>query len=339
MSIIKIETINTISAINHEQWNGLVQRSPLGSFFHTWEWLKAIEDGIHLLPFHIVIRKQGNLIGILPNFLGPIGGSPLNRIESTQPGFGGPVIVSDEKKVMDLMLDTVARWRSQGAVCHYMTTLNQGYVRYAQYLARRGYKVDLRSARFILDLRRKWAEIESDMNKSRRYNLRTARSRGIDVKKRNLSSHTLELFYETYEKAMRRVGACPYPIRFFNCLAKEIPDRIIIFSAFREGEEIGSYIYFLDNEQSSLHHFFAAVDQDAFKFYPNEILHERLIKWGQENGFEKYDFGGTQSDWRNGRFRFKQEFGGDPLPVLSWEKGLFRFSDPLLKWARRIVTH
>ena len=69
MNNLKVEIIDTISNINKNKWNNLVEQSKLGSFFHRYEWLKAIEDEMGLEPRHIVVTKDEYPIGVFPNFI------------------------------------------------------------------------------------------------------------------------------------------------------------------------------------------------------------------------------------------------------------------------------
>ena len=82
MTNLKVEVHDSILDINKNQWNNLVEQSKLGSFFHRYEWLKAIEDGMGLEPRHIVVTKDESLVGIFPNFIHSIPKIPLRKLFS-----------------------------------------------------------------------------------------------------------------------------------------------------------------------------------------------------------------------------------------------------------------
>jgi lipid II:glycine glycyltransferase (peptidoglycan interpeptide bridge formation enzyme) len=50
-------------------------------------------------------------------------------------------------------------------------------------------------------------------------------------------------------------------------------------------------------------------------------LHDYAIKWGISNNFVTYDLGGTSTNFTDSLFKFKEQFGGQSIPVLVWEKG------------------
>lgn len=56
-----------------------------------------------------------------------------------------------------------------------------------------------------------------------------------------------------------------------------------------------------------MHHLFGSVLKECFKYNACELLHERTIKWGIENGYTEYNFSGSTADFRGGTFRFKEE--------------------------------
>ena len=109
MTNLKVEVHDSILDINKNQWNNLVEQSKLGSFFHRYEWLKSIEDGMGLEPRHIVVTKDECPIGIFPNFIHSIPKIPLRKLFSVEPGYGGPVIIGQEKQVLDLMLEKISK--------------------------------------------------------------------------------------------------------------------------------------------------------------------------------------------------------------------------------------
>ena len=327
MSNLKAEVHDHINSINKNQWDNLVEQSQLGSFFHRYEWIKSIEDGIGLEAKHLIILKDNNLAGIFPNFKTRIIKAPFNQLISITPGFGGPIITGNEKEVLDLMLKTVSKMCRGNIILHCITTLSPGYQRYNLFLLKNGYQPNLDYCRFIIDLNNNWEEIKSNMKSGRRRILNKALKQNFEVYDERLNDSNIKDFYEKYKKVMDRLGEDAYPFEFFVCLKKRIEDRIKIFTAKVDGKQAGKLLYILDKEQSSLHYFFSAVEESNFKYHASELIHQYAIKWGIQNNYEKYDFGGTGSSFNDGLFKFKEEFGGQLVPTLTWEK-----SHSLIRW-------
>jgi len=327
MSNLKVEVHDHIDSINKNQWNNLIEQSQLGSFFHRYEWLKSIEEGIGLTAKHIVVLKKDNLIGVFPNFKACIIGVPFNQLISITPGFGGPIITGNEKEVFVLMLKMVSKICKKDIISHCITTLNPGYQRYNLFLVKYGYQPNLDYCRFVIDLNRTILDINSKMNKKRRYNLKKAKSNKFEIVDEKIDEDNLKDFFNVYSKVMKKIEGVEYPFQFFISLKNNLQDRIKMFSAKVDRKKVGKHLYFLDKEQSSLHHFFSGVFESDFKYYPSELLHEHALKWGIQNNYKKYDFGGTGSNFNDGLFKFKEEFGGQLVPTLTWEKGY-----SLIRW-------
>ena len=85
MNNLKVEIIDAISNINKNKWNNLVEQSKLGSFFHRYEWLKAIEDELGLEPRHILVTKDENFVGVFSNFIQKIPKAPIRKLFSVEP--------------------------------------------------------------------------------------------------------------------------------------------------------------------------------------------------------------------------------------------------------------
>lgn len=149
---------DSIRTVNRNQWNDLVEQSDLGSVFHRYEWLLAIESGVEHIPTHVVVRKNGNPVGIFPNFVTDFDVPsyervlsllpaehipylpstsidtlspdvmPLKQLTSISPGFGGPVIVSDEMECLDLMFQQIPKTCGHSVISHKIKAKEPGYM-------------------------------------------------------------------------------------------------------------------------------------------------------------------------------------------------------------------
>ena len=320
MSDLNVKIYDAISNIKENQWNNVVIQSKLGSFFHRHEWLKAIEDGIGLKAKHIVVLKNADPIGIFPNFVVSIKKTPFKRLFSTYPGFGGPIIATQEKEVLDLMLEHASRICGGNIVSHYISALNLAYNRYGDYFDEKGYKLKVGSCRFSVDLSKGYEEIKSNMTHQRRRELKKIYKKDVEILDDPISDKTIKNFYEVYKRALQGTGGDVLPFPFFEILQSRMSNRIKIFSAFVEQKHVGRVLCFLDNEQSSLHGFFSAIEDSNLRYHPWDLLNDYAIKWGIENNYKKYDMGSSRADFRDGSYRFKESFGGQVVPTPSWEK-------------------
>jgi predicted N-acyltransferase len=331
---MKLDTkiINDIREVNAGQWNNVVKQSDAGSVFHRYEWLQAIQEGVGLKPKHIIVEKNGNPVGICSNFITQANAPDIlikhlnnflpKKLISVDPGFGGPIAVGKKGPILDQVIKSISSINATGVISHEMRMLDTNVLGYSRYLQDRGYRSSLMHCRFVINLNNSWAKIKRDMAKERRKNIRRVEESEVAVKSEELSDHNLAKFYDKYKDTMKRVNATAYPISFFKLVRDYMDERVKIFTAILDGESIGSLFYALDKERSSLHYFFAGIEQQYLKHYPYEAVHAHAIQWGIRENYDTYDFGESSANLDDGAFNYKRKFGAEMIPILSWEKGI-----------------
>ncbi|MDG5761815.1 GNAT family N-acetyltransferase [Natronococcus sp. A-GB1] len=330
---LEVEHIDTIDAVNRNQWNNVVEQSGLGCVFHRYEWLRAVEEGLGREPRHVLVSKKGNPIAALPNFVTALG--PVAQLKSIEPGYGGPIAMTDEERSLELLLDGVADRCDGRILFNQLRTYDQGYVRYHNALRERGYDVAVRSCRFALDLTRGWDAILEGMHSERRRGIRRGRETDFEVVEEPVTAAVLSTFYDDYARVMDRVGMEAFPYSFLAELER-LEDRITIFSLRVDGSRRGMYLYISDDEQATFQHLYTAVTEDHFEYHAPELLHEHAIMWAIDREYETYELRGSTPDFRNGVFSFKEYFGARPIPLLLWERGRPAPALPALNLGRTV---
>ena len=320
MSSYSYEIIDSTSKINESEWNNVLQSSEYATVFHNLGYLQSIEQGLRRDAAHVLAYKDGNLVGLLPNFLHPVGkGTPFKRIVSLQPGSGAPVLTGGELDVLETILDGIHNFAEGMVVSHTIRSPVPAHLVTNGYLSDHGYRA-IPGSRFEIDFEKNWETIRSNMSKDRRYDLRKANEQPYQILDLEISQENLDLYYNEYSKKMDELDKPTKPRRFYENLFRESDENIKLFAAEVDEEIRGFHFYFLDEYQSTIRHQWMAVLRENFEYYPGELLHEHAIKWGINNGYSRYDFGGGKADLRSGTTKYKQQFGGDIVPFTSWEK-------------------
>lgn len=338
--------LSTIHDVDANQWNNLVTQSDLGSLFHRHEWLAAVEAAFDYDPHHVVVTKDSNPVAIMPNFVSPLdlpidaadslaSATDLSVLKSGEPGYGGPVVTSNERKHVPQVLDALEATDGHRLLFHRISTHDVEQIRYGQVLASRGYELTTNAAIFLVDLDQPWETILENMDKERRKGIRSAREQDYQVEIDPLGED-LERTYEMYERNTERVGGNTVPIAFFEALDDRLADRVRVFTAVVDGEAVGRYVYLLDPESGILHHWLSAIpDRDCYDYYPAELMHAEAIQWGIDEGYGDYSFDKVGAYYENSVFRFKAKYGGRAEPLLRWERGENRVMWPVYKLARK----
>ncbi|WP_254767313.1 lipid II:glycine glycyltransferase FemX [Salinilacihabitans rarus] len=319
----EVAVLETIQAIERERWNAVVDASPRGTVFHRYEWLDAIETALGYAPNHLVVRKDGNPIGVFPNFVVDLPTVPVRRLTSIYPGFGGPLATTDVAETLSLLTDAVPDLCTGRTVVHEIRASNADYLRYGDHLRSRGYRPARLGCRFVIDLTRGYEAIRDGMSRTRRKGIRRGTENEYEIVEEAVTPENLARFHRVYERHMERVGGETYPLSFFEALLG-MESRLLLLTIRIEGEYAGGFLELLDEEQSSVHGFFAAVPEEYYEYHASELLYDHVIRWGIDRGYETYDFGGSEADFESGVFRFKESFGGRLVPNVYWERDCSR---------------
>ena len=330
---LEVSHLESIEDANRNQWNNVVDQSELSCVYHRYGWLRAVEKGTPHEPRHLVVSKSGNPIAIFPNFVTDLG--PVGRLSSIRPGYGGPVVMTEETETMELLLEAVSELCEGTILFNELRTYDQRFIRYHELLQSQGYGLSVLSCRFTLDLTRGWDELFEAMDGERRRGIRRGHDQDFEIEKEELTARRLSAVYDEYAMVMERAEMPTLPRRFFLEL-RHFEDRLQLFTLRVDGERRGSYMYLLDEEQSTLQHLFTAVTEEQFEYHAPELLHEHAIKWGIDQGYETYDFRGAHADFRDGVYRFKELFGAQAVPLLVWERGRPEPALPALNAGRTI---
>ena len=330
----------SIGALTEEDrgtWNSCVSQCEHGSFFHRYEWLKAIETGLSLEPRHVVVRKGPTIVGGLPQFIAPVRGAPLYELRSTPMGYGGPILVGDRPKVLALVLSNARRSASgRRLLFHRITTAQLGYAQYGAYLEDQGYMPDLRACRFVLDLRNPLEEVRRSFSSTRRQEVRRAeREDRFFIQDCELRDG-LKVFYPLYAETMARVGGRQRPRAFFDVLATLVGgDEVRVFTCESDDETITAFMQMVDRDRKAIHHFFSGTSEAVRGTVANQALHLHTIRWGKDQGIQFYDLGQTKADPTDRLHIWKKQWGGQVEPCMAWRRPLSRSLAYAYEGARR----
>ncbi len=317
---LEVRCLETIRATDVDRWNAVVDRADLGTVFHRYEWLEAVERGLGYQPRHLLVEKDTNLIGLIPNFVVGIPKTPFYRLTSIYPGFGGPLFTTDVARSLSLIVEAIPSLCGRRTIVHEIRACNTNFLRYDDSLATDGYESSRVDGRFLLNLATGYDAVFDGMDSSRRRAIRRGRELDCDLEAVDPTPTNLSRFYDGYRRRMNEIDGQVYPYAFFERLTA-MDDRLLLVSLYVEEEYAGGFLALCNDEQSTVHGFFAGVPSEYFEYHASELVYDFMFRWAIDNGYERYDFGGSGADFEDGAFRFKEKFGGRLVPNLYWERG------------------
>jgi len=317
---------------NGEQkaWDDYVYRCPESSHCHLSGWRRVIARSYGHRSHYLWAYESGELKGVLPliamrNFF-------FRRSLVSLPFFDDGGICADSEEVK--------RRLSQEALQlyqHYKADFLDLRHRYANNLdfPRAGEKIMM-----ILNLTGNSDELWKGFDAKLRNQIRKASKSGLTAswsgKERGAD------FYEVFAANMRDLGSPVHSRQFFEAMLDEFSDSAKLMLVRKGNRVIGGAVclFFKDSMvvpwASSLREYFALC--------PNNLLYWEMIRWGAENGYQRFDFGRSSPD--SGTYRFKKQWSTKEEP-LHWqcvsrkagETAILHGDSEKYRWIIRVWSH
>lgn len=299
----------------------MVNHSELGSIFHQYNWLLAIEQTLPYKPRHILITKEGNPIGVFPNFIIKTPRLPISLLVSIEPGFGGPLYTKHEKQVIPLIFKQIPTICKGNILAHHIRNDHPGFIRYHKILSDFHYQFNLRYSRFFLSLQNKsYKDIQKNYHRRKKRHLQRMNHNKYHIKEEPVTLNNLQDFFIGYQKVMKRVKGTTLPFSFLSAIKESFPKQLKLFSARIDDRIIGRHLYLIDYNRNIFMAWLLDEQPENRKYSPSTLLNDYGIKYAIKNKFDIYDLSYAIADYTDGLFKYKQEYGTEQTPILHWEK-------------------
>ena len=308
-------------------WDELVGRSPHGSIFHTWSWLKIVEKHTSSKLYPIIGFKGSTPIGIYPIFLQK---RKIFRLALSPPSkalllYMGPAFVG---------YDSLKQSRRETTFLEFQKAVNEfirdelrcGYVRIrtspelidCRPLKWLGYKVEPFYT-YIIDIAKGVDEVWKNLNRKLRVGIERTRKEGVKVEQGDeddLDCLRIAL-YERFVKQGKKPRKDYYKGYLRDIFRRFYPDNLRVFVAKYNGEVVGGLVVLCFKDWSGL--WIGIPKTDLKGIYPNDLAQWEAIRWACENGFKRYE----EMDAGHLKFRhFKSKYNPYVVPWFSAEKFL-----------------
>lgn len=160
--------------------------------------------------------------------------------------------------------------------------------------------------------------IWKNYNPKVRCNTRRAEREGVRVEIDEQGARLHDFMNIYYGTMQRRSALTQYYFSedFFQSIVKKLQGQFIFFHGIHGEKVVSTELVLLS--QDNLYAFLGGTDQGAFSIHPNELLKQRIITWGIEQGKKTYVLGGGYQG-NDGILRYKKEFA--PQGVVPFEVG------------------
>lgn len=318
MSLKIIKDFKQLSVID---WQKFVFDTYGGSIFHLPELFNLYNLDKNLgAIFLAVVDSENRILGVLIAYNYKEFSGLLGSLSSRIISWGGPLVKDCNQFYAGLLLDEFDKVSKRKAIFSQFRNLWDTNSMKGMFL-KKGYKFE-EHLNFHFDLTVGQEQIWRDIHSTRRKQIKRGESRGVKtLMMNNLSEFELEACYGILSNLYSSIRLPLPEIGFFKRA----------FSILCPGGYLKTILALYENDiigfrmvlcyKQLMYDWYAGSSSEHYNKYPNDILPWELMKWGIENGFKTFDFGGAgKPGVQYGVRDYKEKFGGTLVNFGRYEK-------------------
>lgn len=300
--------VTAATPADRDDWEHFVSSRHDAAGYHAWDWQEVFKRAFDHDSIYLIARRAGAVAGVLP--LVEIKSLLFGRTLTSLPflNYGGVLaddLASGQALVAASRREAVARHCRHVELRHVAAQFPD--------LPCKQHKVSMRLP-LAPGL---WERLDRKV----RNQVRKAEKSGLTVERGG--GELVDDFYAVFARNMRDLGTPVYSRRLFEEVFRVFPDRATLHVVRLEGRPVAAGITYRTPGMTQLPWASAIRDYNALS--PNMLLYWDAIQYAADAGCAVFDMG--RSTPNEGTFKFKQQWGAEPLP-LNWEYQL-RSEQPL----------
>lgn len=293
-----------------DEWDTFVYKHPLGTIYHTSQWMNVIEQSFpHITGQIIVIRNSRNEITAgLPVYLVDSWLTGRRLVSAPFATIFDPLVnnATELQFILDSIISLYKKYQ-----CNYVEIRTQKNV--SLFDDNKFFKL----VKFYKYHYIKLIEPEELKKRFYRTSVRRSITRSLKYDLKFIVSEeksALKLFYDIYAKTRKRLGLPVQPFNFFINLLQILSkiNGISILLAQKNANTIAGVIAFKYKDSFSLE--YGGYDLSFNKFYPNHFLYWNAITFAYSEGYKIFDFGRTAAN-NKGLIDFKSRWGTEVVDL------------------------
>ena len=283
-----------------DRWNGFLNSSENGSFYHLFEWKGIYENSFKHETFYLMAMDESNEIkGIFPLVL--VKGIFFGKLAVSVPflNYGGFCTINEEawgalfEKAVDIVKIHKAKYLE-------IRSIN----RYGFDLPIKTHKVSM-----TLPLNPDPETLWNKFSSKQRQTIRKGTKNGLEFKFGR--KELLRDFYEVLCRGWRDLGTPIYHFSFFENIVDTFGDSIEIYLVMYEGKPIATAL--VGFFKKTVEGMWLATLKDFAKLQTNYFQYWEMVKRACERGYELFHFG--RSTVESGGQFFKEKWNAVPTPL------------------------
>ena len=267
--------------------------------YHAWDWQEVFAGAFGHESVYLIARRDGAVVGVLP----------LVEIKSLL--FGHTLTSLPFLNYGGVMADDLATGQALIAASR-----REAVARHCRHVELRHVAAqfpDLPSKQHKVSMRLPLAPgLWDRLDRKVRNQIRKAEKSGLTVERGG--RELVDDFYSVFARNMRDLGTPVYSRRLFDEVFRVFPERATMHVVRLEGRPVAAGVTYRTSRMTQLP--WASSIRDYNALCPNTLLYWDAIQYAADAGCDVFDMG--RSTPNEGTFKFKRQWGAEPLP-LHWE--------------------
>jgi len=298
--------------IDEKAWHHLVYHHPQGNIHQSPQISRVYRQTKNYQPcvLGMLEERSGEIKGIVSGVIISENLKMFSSLSRRVIVYGGPLVSPDagSRDISGFMaafdeMNTKTCAFSEVRNIHDMSAVFQSISHY-RFVDHLNYLIDLQQPEDAI-----WKKI----NRQRKQNIRRAEQSGVTVEEITHAGK-IPVLYHMLEETYRRVHVPLADISLFHSAFHElVPEGFAKFLLAKyEDRYVGALATLLYRD--TIYGWYAGIADDASTLYPVSLLVWHILRWGRENGYRTFDFGGAgHPKIPYGVREFKKRFGGEQV--------------------------
>jgi len=325
-------------SINIDKWAEFVKHHDKRNVFQTPEMYFVYKKSGIYEPLVFTAMKGDTICGVVVAYILKEHKGLLGKFSSRAVIWGGPLVSSPE--VMHILLSKLNFHLKNKIV----------YTQFRNIFSVENFRDSFESSGYffedhqdiLIDLTRGVDFIWENIHKNRKKEIKNGLKKGLNVTQVFLAEQDiLHDLYDLLQKLYKRIKLPVPPLTFFISAVNNLEKTGYLKTFVAKVEEKIVGFRMILTYGGLIYDWYAASDQNYLNYRPNDVLPWEILKWGCENKYERFDFGGAgKPNEAYGVRDYKLKFGGSLVNYGRYNrinnKPLYYFAKTAFQFKRTI---
>lgn len=316
---MSFNVITDYNLVDKVKWNEFVKSHPHGNAFQSPEMFEVYLSAKYYEPIIVVcLDERKDIQGLILSVIQREYKGILGKLSSRSVIWGAPLIKNDNNEILDLLLKSYNEVVRKKAVYTQIRNL-WDTEKYKNIFEKNGYNYE-DHLNILIDLTKSEDELWSEIYSRRRSQINKSERQGVSIRifdEPHLIEESHNILLDVYKRAKLPLPDKEYFLEANKALGAK--GYLKFFGAFKNEKLIG--VMYLLCYGNRTYEWYIGSYFDYMKIHPNDLIIWEIFRWGKENNFEIFDFGGAgRPDREYGVREYKKKFGGTTLNLGRYQK-------------------